>query len=163
MAPPERRPSALAARPIRAGDFHVARAVVDGWFDRPVGLVMHRLFFEELGPSGVWLGPDDSPAGFLLGLASEADPSLAYVHFHAVDPAWRRRGVGARLYREFGDRMLARGRTRVRALAPRWNIASQAFHESLGFVGRDSPAHVGPGQDRIVFERELPIGDTSSR
>ncbi len=147
----------LSARAIHAEDFAVARAIVDGWFDRPVGLVMHRLFFEELGPSGVWLGDDGAPAGFLLGLASEADPELAYVHFHAVDPAWRRRGVGARLYREFGDRMHERGRTRVRALAPLWNTASQRFHESLGFVGTESPGHVGPGQDRIVYERALPI------
>lgn len=150
--------SALPARPIRAADFDVARAVVDEWFDRPVGLVMHRLFFEELGPSGVWLGPDEAPAGFLLGLASESDPSLAYVHFHAVDPAWRRRGIGARLYREFGDRMAERGRTRVRALAPMWNTASQGFHESLGFVGTHSPEHVGPDQDRIVYERGIPFG-----
>lgn len=150
--------SALAARPIRTADFHAARAVVDGWFDRPVGLVMHRLFFEELGPSGVWLGPDDAPAGFLLGLASESELELAYIHFHAVDPRWRRRGVGARLYREFGDRMAERGRTRVRALAPMWNTGSQAFHESLGFTGTHSPGHVGPDEDRIVYEREIPFG-----
>lgn len=149
----------LNVRAVDGADFFVARAVVDGWFDRPVGLVMHRLFFEELGPSGVWLGKDDAPAGFLLGFASEADPRRAYVHFHAVDPAWRRKGVGGRLYREFGDRMASRGCTRVRALAPMWNTASHRFHESLGFVGTRSPAHVGPGQDRIVYERTIPIGE----
>lgn len=147
----------LPARSLHADDFGVARAVVDGWFDRPVGLVMHRLFFEELGPSGVWLGDDDAPVGFLLGLRSEADPQLAYIHFHAVAPDWRRKGVGGRLYREFGERMAERGRTRVRALAPMWNTASQRFHESLGFVGTESPEHVGPGQDRIVYERSIPI------
>lgn len=149
----------LPARPLRAADFHAARAVVDGWFDRPVGLVMHRLFFEELGPSGVWLGDEATPAGFLLGFGSEADSRLAYIHFHAVDPAWRRKGVGGRLYREFGERMASRGRNRVRALAPMWNTASQRFHESLGFVGTRSPEHVGPGQDRIVYERTIPIGE----
>lgn len=149
--------SDLRARPIRAGDFHVARAVVDDWMGRPVGLVMHRLFFEELGPSGVWLESGAAPVGFLLGLASEADPELAYIHFHAVDPARRRQGLGSLLYREFGERMHARGRRRVRALAPLWNTASQAFHERLGFTGTPSPGHVGPGQDRIVYEAPLPL------
>jgi len=60
-----------------------AREVVDGWFGHPVGLVMHRLFFEQLGPSGVWLEDErGAPVGFLLGLVSEADPELAYVHMH---------------------------------------------------------------------------------
>lgn len=152
-------PAPPRARAIRAEDFAVARAVADDWMGRPVGLVMHRLFFEELGPSGVWLEREDRPVGFLLGLASEADPDLAYVHFHAVDPAERRRGLGSLLYREFGARMHARGRTRVRALAPLWNTASQTFHERLGFVGTPSPGHVGPGQDRIVYERALPFPD----
>ena len=150
-------PDDLRARSLGPGDFHAARAVADEWMGRPVGLVMHRLFFEQLGPSGVWMELDGVPVGFLLGLASEAEPELAYVHFHAVDPARRRRGIGGALYREFGRRMHERGRTRVRALAPTWNEVSQRFHERLGFEGRLSPGHVGPGEDRIVFERALPL------
>lgn len=150
-------PEDLRARPLTAEDFHVARGVADEWMGRPVGLVMHRLFFEQLGPSGVWMELDGEPAGFLLGLASEAEQDLAYIHFHAVDPARRRRGIGAALYREFGRRMHERGRTRVRALAPIWNEVSQRFHERLGFRGHRSPGHVGPGEDRIVYERTLPL------
>ncbi|MEQ9337056.1 MAG: GNAT family N-acetyltransferase, partial [Miltoncostaeaceae bacterium] len=99
-----------APRELRAGDYDRARAVVDDWFGHPVGLVMHRLFFDQLGPSGVWI--EDAagrPAGFLLGLVSEAEPDLAYVHMHAVAPAWRGRGVGEGLYRAFGGRCAARG------------------------------------------------------
>ena len=47
------------ARPLRGDDYPRARAVVDGWFGHPVGLVMHRLFFDQLGPSGVWLETDE--------------------------------------------------------------------------------------------------------
>ena len=148
----------LVTRPLRGEDFPRARAVVDAWFGHPVGLVMHRLFFEQLGPSGVWA--EDAagrPAGFLLGLMSEAEPDLAYVHMHAVDPALRGRGVGRLLYAEFCGRAAARGRRRVRALAaPPWTAAVR-FHEALGFAGRLVPGHLGPGQDRIVFERALPL------
>ncbi len=147
----------LTERPIRGDDFPRARAVVDDWFGRPVGLVMHRLFFDQLGPSGVWLEADGEPVGFLLGLVSEAEPDLAYVHFHVVDPAWRGKGVGRMLYEAFGARAAARGCTRVRALAAPALEGSRRFHERLGFVGRFEPRYVGPGQDRIVYERPLPF------
>jgi hypothetical protein len=42
-------------------------------------------------------------------------------------------------------------------LAPLWNTQSIAFHEGLGFHGSEQPDFVGLGQDRVVFERLLPI------
>lgn len=147
----------LVVRAIAGPDFGAARAVVDGWFGRPVGPVMHRLFFEQLGPSGIWIERGGAPVGFLLGLISEAEPDLAYVHFHVVSPAARGAGIGRRLYAEFGARMQARGCRRIRALAPLWNSGSIAFHERLGFAGERRAGYVGPGEDRIVFERALPL------
>jgi GNAT superfamily N-acetyltransferase len=152
----------LTERPVRGTDFPRARAVVDGWFGRPVGLVMHRLFFDQLGPSGVWLEADGEPVGFLLGLVSESEPDLAYVHFHVVDPAWRGRGVGRMLYEAFAARAAARGCRRVRALAAPALEASRRFHESLGFAGRFESGYVGPGEDRIVYERSLPLDGFAS-
>lgn len=144
-------------RPLVAADYEDARAVADAWFGHPVGLTMHRLFFDQLGPSGVWVGEGDRMAGVLLGLAGEAEPDLAYVHFHMVDPALRGRGLGAALYREFGRRMHARGRTRIRALAQPDRVGSVGFHEALGFVGTLRRGYMGPDADRIVFERDLPL------
>ena len=149
---------ALASRALRGDDYPRAREVVDAWFGHPVGLVMHRLFFEQLGPSGVWLEDEQgAPVGFLLGLVSEEEPDLAYVHMHVVDPAWRGRGVGARLYTDFCARAEARGCRRVRALASPGREASRRFHERLGFAGRMREGFLGPGVDRIVFERGLPL------
>ena len=122
---------------------------------------MHRLFFEQLGASGVHASARDTPermVGVLLGLVSEIEPDLAYVHFHMVDPAWRGRGVGSALYADFASRAQARGCERIRALASPARTGSIAFHESLGFVGRLSREHLGPDEDRIIYERSLPIG-----
>jgi ribosomal protein S18 acetylase RimI-like enzyme len=147
-----------APRALTGDDYASARAVAEDWFGHPVGLVMHRLFFEQLGPSGVWIADRaGDPAGFLLGLVSEAEPDLAYVHMHAVAPRLRGRGVGELLYREFGARAEARGCRRVRALAAPERLASRRFHERLGFAGTWSPGYLGPGVDRFVFERALPF------
>ncbi len=139
-------------------DFPAARAVADQWFGHPVGLTLHRLFFDQLGPHGVWIARQDgAPAAFLLGLVSESEPDLAYVHMHAVDPDLRGRGVGRDLYRAFGERAAEQGCTRIQALAAPHREGSIAFHRSLGFAGPLVPGYLGPGEDRIVFERALPV------
>ena len=53
--------------------------------------------------------------------------------------------------------MFASGCRRVRTLAGPTNGRSLRFHESLGFVGTYASEYVGPGQDRVVFERALPF------
>lgn len=153
-------PDDLVLRPLTGADFAAARAVADDWFGHPVGLTMHRLFFEQLGASGVHAAAAERPermVGVLLGLRSEIEPDLAYVHFHMVDPDMRGRGVGRALYRAFGERLHERGCTRIRALAAPDREGSRHFHEALGFEGRQEPDYVGPGQDRIVYERSLPL------
>ncbi len=153
----------LLLRPLTGADFASARAVADDWFGRTVGLTMHRLFFEQLGSSGVHAAAADRPdrmVGVLLGLRSEVEPDLAYIHLHVVDPAMRGQGIGRALYAEFGARMTERGCRRVRALAAPTNAPSLRFHEALGFLGRFAGAHVGLGQDRIIFERALPLERT---
>ncbi len=148
--------ASLVVRSLVPGDFDDARAVADEWFGHPVGLTMHRLFFDQLGPSGIWIGTETGTmVGILLGFRSESEPELAYVHFHMVDPAWRGRGVGARLYTEFMARLAVRGCRRIRALASPSRTGSVRFHEALGFTGRAAPAHLGAGQDRIIFERPI--------
>jgi len=145
-------------RPLVAADFVAARAVAEAWFGHPVGLTLHRLFFDQLGPGGVWIArADGSPAGFLLGMVSLSEPDLAYVHLHAVDPALRGQGVGATLYRWFGEQAMAKGCTRIRALAAPQREGSIAFHRALAFDGPLVADYLGAGEDRIVFERSLPI------
>ena len=148
----------LPPRPLTGDDFVAARAVAEAWFGHPVGLTLHRLFFDQLGPGGVWIArPDGSPAGFLLGMVSLSEPDLAYVHLHAVDPALRGQGVGATLYRWFGEQARAQGCTRIRALAAPHREGSIAFHRALGFDGPLVPDYLGAGEDRIVLERALPV------
>jgi len=155
-------PGEIILRPLTAGDFARAREVADGWFGHPVGLTMHRLFFDQLGSWGVVAETSDDPArmvGVLLGLRSLPEPDLAYVHFHMVDPERRGEGLGRALYVEFARRMTADGCTRIRALATPQRTGSVRFHRALGFVGEVHLGYLGPDQDRIVFERALPLDE----
>ena len=52
---------------------------------------------------------------------------------------------------------MAQGCSRIRALAAPGREGSIAFHRALGFDGPLITGYLGPGQDRIVFERALPI------
>ena len=79
------------------------------------------------------------------------------VRLHAVDPALWGQGVGATLYRWFGERAMEKGCTRIRALAAPHREGSIAFHRALGFDGPLVADYLGAGEDRIVFERALPI------
>ena len=130
----------LALRPLRAGDFAEARRVADAWFGRPVGLTMHRLFFDQLGPSGLRAAAADDPdrmLGVLLGFASLAEPELAYIHFvHGGSGGprhGRRAGALSRVRAADARRRLPRGCARWR---PRPTGARCAFTSRSGSPGR---------------------------
>jgi ribosomal protein S18 acetylase RimI-like enzyme len=104
-------------------------------------------------------------AAFLIGFLSQSDPSVAYIHFVGVDPALRRHGVAAALYRRFFDLARSRGRRSVHAITSPGNTTSLAFHAGIGFRIQSSAqtidgvpvqrAYDGPGLDRIAFVRDL--------
>nr|WP_275585539.1 GNAT family N-acetyltransferase [Blastococcus saxobsidens] len=88
------------------------------------------------GFGAVALTADDEEAGYLLGVVS-AD-RLAVVHAVAVHPRFRGHGIATRLLERFAD--LA-GRLAARC----------------GAHPAPSPGHAGPGRDRVVFTRGLPL------
>jgi L-amino acid N-acyltransferase YncA len=85
----------------------------------------------------------------------------------ASDPNLRRRRIGARLYERFFEDARAAGTTRVTAVTWPGNRISIAFHRAMGFAIDDGPGttpvygtpshvdHDGPGEDRVVFHRDL--------
>jgi ribosomal protein S18 acetylase RimI-like enzyme len=158
-------------RPVEA-DHPRVLAAVEQWWDglggaegaRYRAALLPRLFFEHFTPtSTVAEHPDGGLAGFLVGFLSPADPATGYVHFVGVDPAARRTGLGAALYRRFFDDAARAGARTVRAVTSPINTTSITFHTALGFtVG---PVHVdydGPGHDRVCFTRTLPPNELAT-
>jgi ribosomal protein S18 acetylase RimI-like enzyme len=126
--------------------------------------LLPRLFFQHFTPtSTVVEHPDGGLAGFLVGFLSPADPATGYVHFVGVDPAARRTGLGAALYRRFFDDVARAGARAVHAVTSPVNTTSIAFHTALGFTaGPVEPDYDGPGHDRVCFTRTLPPNELAT-
>lgn len=167
-------PDGLALRHPTEGDHGRVLAVMDNWwggFGGPAGSVQRasllpRLFFQHFTDSS-WLAESDNGAlrAFLIGFVSPSRPDVGYVHFVGVDPAMRRTGVAAALYRRFFDHAVARGASTAACITSPGNAASLAFHTRLGFTTRPADALIdgvpvhrdydGPGLDRVVLTRPL--------
>lgn len=135
-----------------------------------------RTWFRHLGGTA-WLAEassDRRPLGLLLGLRSADRPSDAAIHVLAVDPAFRRRGIGRALVERFGAQLLAAGATRLEATCRPEDRIALAFFAALGFEPLAGPGSTriyglpafadwdGAGEDRVLFVRAMapsPLGD----
>lgn len=129
----------------------------DSALDDAAVLALHDpLFFHQLGGFGaVARTPDGADAGYLLGVVS-AD-RLAVVHALAVHPAWRRRGVAHRLLTRFAALAGSCGARAAQAVAVPDDTAVLRLGELLAASPTPSPGHAGPGADRVLLTRLLPL------
>lgn len=114
------------------------------------------VFFHQLGGFGaVALTRDDVDAGYLLGVVTS--DRLAVVHALAVHPDHRRAGLATALLRRFADLAADCGARAAQAVVLLDDSASRALAARLGAHVALSPGHAGPGQDRLVLTRPLPM------
>ncbi|MGY2082143.1 GNAT family N-acetyltransferase [Blastococcus sp. SYSU DS0539] len=120
-------------------------------------LALHDpVFFHQLGGFGaVALTADDDDAGYLLGVVS-AD-RLAVVQAVAVHPDRRGSGVATLLLQRFADLAAGVGARAVQAVAVPGDAGAAALAAHVGAAAAPSPGHGGPGDDRVVFTRGLPL------
>jgi GNAT superfamily N-acetyltransferase len=125
--------------------------------DEEVRALHDPLFFHQLGGFGaVALTPEDDDAGYLLGVVS-AD-RLAVVQALAVHPSHRRHGVATALVERFARLATAAGARVLQAVVVPDDAPGLALGTRLGATAAPSPEHAGPGADRLVLTRSLPMG-----
>jgi ribosomal protein S18 acetylase RimI-like enzyme len=152
-APTDGGPCLRAARP---DDYDAIAAVVDDWWGRPVRSALPRLFLDFFHQTSLVIQDADGLAGFLIGLLPPDAVDGAYIHFVGVAPRARKRGLARAMYDEFFRMAGREGRRSVAAITSPANVASIAFHRSLGFAMRGPvPDYNGPGWDMMVFGRPL--------
>lgn len=114
------------------------------------------VFFHQLGGFGaVALTPDDGDAGYLLGVVS-AD-RLAVVQALAVHPGHRRTGVAGALLHRFAGLAAGCGARVAQAVVLPGDDVALALGERFGAPVAPSVGHAGPGEDRLVLTRALPL------
>jgi len=150
-------PGEITIRALSIADHAYVIERIDHWWGgRPMADMLPRLFFEHF-PRTSFAATDDAGVvvGFLCGFVSQADPTVAYIHFVGVDPGARSSGLGRRLYQTFFERVRSLGCTSVGCVTAPVNTGSIAFHTRMGFRSKVVPAYDGRGGDRVVFHRVL--------
>jgi ribosomal protein S18 acetylase RimI-like enzyme len=170
MTGPTTDPTAglVLRRPIEADHPRIVGVIDDWWGGRKMRQLLPRLWLQHFtGTSWIAEDPEGRLRGFLVAYVSPDDPTTGYVHMIASDPNRRHAGVGRALYeRAFAD-LAAHGAIRVKAVTWPGNRVSVGFHRAMGFSVDDGPGtqpiygtpaypdYDGPGEDRVVFVREL--------
>lgn len=128
-----------------------------------------RAWLRDFGGTA-WLAEasrDGRPLGLLLGYRSVDRPSEAVVHLVAVDPEFRRRGIGRDLVERFAAQLDAAGATAVVAACRPDGRGALAFFAALGFEPEAGPASAriygvpaypdwdGAGEDRAILTRRI--------
>jgi GNAT superfamily N-acetyltransferase len=124
-----------------------------GAIDAAAGAPDHAALVAELLPLGMsWIAEAaGAPAGYAL--VSRRFFSRPFVDLLAVDPAWRRRGLGRRLMARCeaahdGDRLF----TSTNAS----NAPMRALLESAGYVASGIIDNLDPGDPELVFVKFRP-------
>lgn len=157
----------MLLRHVRASDYDRARAFTGSWWDaRPAAPRLPRVFFAQFARVSFVLESDDCLIGLLLGHLPPTRPEEAAVHFVGIDPAFRRLGLGRRLYERFFAAAQMHGRKVVTTSLMPSDREAVAFHLALGFEARPGSAlldgvpvwldYTGKGGHRVVFRR--PVG-----
>jgi ribosomal protein S18 acetylase RimI-like enzyme len=133
--------------------------------------MLPKLWFKDFASTSFVIRGDGSqPIAFLVGYISQTDKTKAYAHFIGVDPEYRTDGLGRSLYEAFANKALGLGANRIEAVTSPINTASLRFHESLGFMAKESSGEMvlptqasgpkdfdGVGEDRVLLVKPLPF------
>ena len=137
-------------------DFHeIVRDIDDFWgSDRTLAL-HNAMYVNELGDTSYAIRDGGRLLAYLFGVIAEGK-KVAYVALVGVRTAYRRQGLGERLYELFQEYARGRGCTKLTAVTTPSNAGSIAFHTGrIGMRCTIVKDYAGAGADRAVFEKEI--------
>lgn len=168
--PRERRPApAYALRHPREDDLAALSGRLRDWSEE-AGVPAPGWAWTRHVAGTSWVAEDEADRrglGILLGFASPDHPEEAVIQGIAVDPEFRRRGIGRALVGRFTEEQAQAGVARVTAACRPDDRRALAFFGTLGFEPNAGPGSRrlygvpafenwdGPGEDRVLLERAV--------
>jgi predicted GNAT superfamily acetyltransferase len=144
-------------RAMNKADFDYLLGVLDAWWGgRPIHHLLHPVYLYQFGDTAFVVEENTQVTGFLVGFVAQTMTGEAYVHLVGTAPAARKHGVARSLYERFFSVAQSRGCRCVKAITVPTNQVSIDFHQQMGFRSALVEDYSGPGQDRVVFVRQLP-------
>lgn len=155
-------------RPSDADHDAIVKRIDDWAGGRNVRRLVARLWFRDFtSTSWVATREDGRVVGISIGYLSQDDPTVAMLHFIAVDPRHRHRGIGSELIARVARDARERHARTLRTTAPADDRPTIHFLASVGFqllVPPDGQHLYGmpavadydlSGDDRSELERSL--------
>ena len=168
--PPERRPApAYGLRHPGEDDLGALQGRVGDWSEDSGVSGPGRAWTRHIAGTA-WLAEGERGGralGVLLGFTSPDHPGEAVIQRIAVDPEFRRRGIGRALVERFTLERAQAGATRQTAACRPDDRRALAFFGALGFTPNAGPGSRklygvpafeswdGPGEDRVLLERVI--------
>jgi ribosomal protein S18 acetylase RimI-like enzyme len=168
--PPERRPApAYTLRHPSEDDLAGLEERLRDWSDQHGSVGPGRAWSRHVAGTS-WLAEAETggrPLGVLLGFTSPDHPDEAVIQRIAVDPEFRRRGIGRAIIGRFAEGQAGSGTSRVTAACRPDDRAALGFFAALGFTPNAGPGSRklygvpafenwdGPGEDRVLLERAI--------
>jgi RimJ/RimL family protein N-acetyltransferase len=146
------------------GDFdQILTDIADFWgSDRALGL-HHPMFIYEFGNTAFVIKNNDKVIAYMFGFFSQTEKT-GYIHLIGVRQSFQGKGLGKQLYDNFTVLAKRQGCCKLKAITAAGNNNSISFHKKIGMrltgeINEDGieviKNYSGPGQDRVVFEKEI--------
>ena len=170
---PERRPA--PAYTLRHPGEDDLAAILDrliDWSEGARSAALGRTWARHVAATS-WLAEADIGGrlfGALLGFRSPDHPDEAVIQRIAVDPEFRRRGIGRALVGRFAEAQAGSGASRLTAACRPDDRIALAFFAAIGLTPNAGPGSRklygvpafedwdGPGEDRVLLERAISGG-----
>ncbi|NCI46551.1 GNAT family N-acetyltransferase [Sediminibacterium soli] len=125
--------------------------------------IHHPMLLHEFGNTAFVIRDKDKVIAYLFGFFSQTGKT-GYVHLIGVRQDYQGQGLGKQLYDHFTQLAKQQGCSKLKAITTPGNHHSIFFHRKIGMnpVGEKNEQGIevvknysGPGQDRVVFEKQL--------
>lgn len=153
-------------RKVNSSDYYALSPLINDWWGgRQMSDMLPKLFFDHFNDTSFIYEEDGKIIAFLIGFLSQSHLEEAYIHFVGVHPDYRKRNIGKELYNHFFSKIQSANRNKVRCVTSPINKTSISYHKRMGFDIEQGDKTVdgipvkadydGPGQDRVLFVKEL--------